>query len=40
MESLQTCQSERVMWLDSAKAIGVVLVVLGHFLYGTSFGGV
>ena len=39
MESLQTCQSERVMWLDSAKAIGVVLVVLGHFLYGTSFGG-
>lgn len=39
MEILQEYRSNRIEWLDRAKAIGVVLVVLGHFLYGTSFGG-
>ena len=32
-------QSERFTWIDRAKAIGVVLVVLGHFLYGAFLGG-
>lgn len=39
MESLQASQSERFTWIDRAKAIGVVLVVIGHFLYNSSIGG-
>ena len=31
--------SKRIAWVDIAKALGVVLVVTGHFLYHTSYVG-
>lgn len=33
MQAHISTKHNRVIWIDTAKAIGVVLVVLGHFLY-------
>ncbi|MDD3362083.1 MAG: acyltransferase family protein [Hespellia sp.] len=33
-----TRSTDRILWIDMAKGLGVVLVIYGHMLYATNLG--
>ena len=39
MDQNHTATTDRLQWVDTAKSLGLLLVIWGHLLYGGLLGG-